>query len=147
MNHDGRWLRSDEEALWRAWLGVHARQHVVIARDLKASGLSEPDFEVLVHLTDAPDGQRRVSELAAGLQWERSRVSHQVTRMAKRGLVERHDVAEDARGARVVITREGRAAIEKAAPPHVARVREVFIDRLDAADRVDLARILRKLVP
>lgn len=147
MNHDGRWLRSDEEALWRAWLGVHAHQHVVIARDLKASGLSEPDFEVLVHLTDAPDGHRRLSELAAGLQWERSRVSHQVTRMAKRRLVERHDVAEDARGASVAITREGREAIEKAAPSHVARVREVFVDRLDAADRSDLERILRKLAP
>lgn len=147
MTHGDPWLRSDEEALWRTWLGVHARQHVAIARDLKAGGLSEPDFEVLVHLTDAPDGHRRLSELAAGLQWERSRVSHQVTRMANRRLVERHDVPEDARGASVAITHEGREAIEKAAPSHVARVRELFVDRLDTADRTDLERILRKLAP
>lgn len=144
MGDSTKWLDDDEQSLWRTWLGVNAKQHATIACDLKASNLSEPDFEILVHLTDSPAGLR-ISELAHGLQWERSRISHQVTRMVNRGLIERQSVAEDARGARVSITAAGREAIEKAAPSHVATVRDIFIDRLDAADRAALAKILDKL--
>lgn len=142
---DVKWLSDAEQALWRAWVQAHARLHGEIQHDLRDSSLSEPDFEVLVQLTDQPDGGLRLHELAARLHWERSRVSHQVTRMAKRGLLERRECADDGRGARVVVLEPGRAAIKAAAPGHVATVRRHFVDLLDDDDRRALARVLAKL--
>ena len=83
-----------------------------------------------------------MTALADALQWERSRVSHQVTRMAKRALVQRTSCPEDGRGAFVSTTDEGLREIEKAAPDHVRTVRRVFLDRLDDDDKRELGRIL-----
>lgn len=100
-------------------------------RQLQAdSQLSLSDFEVLVHLTDVPDGSLRVSELAKALHWEKSRVSHHVTRMERRGLVQRVECPTDGRSAFVVLTAGGRNAIEEAAPQHVEAVRRLFVDQL-----------------
>src|SRR4029450_7521118 len=82
-----RWLTAQEEHLWRGWLKLNAELASTLQRELQQDvGLSMPDFEVLVHLTDNPEGRLRVTELAGLLQWERSRVSHHVKRMEHRGL-------------------------------------------------------------
>ena len=142
MTEQVNWLNDEEKALWRDYLALQGRLHLEIQRDLKASsGLTEPEFEVLVHLSEA-DGPLRMTALADALQWERSRVSHQVTRMVKRGLVQRTSCPEDGRGAFVSTTDEGMREIEKAAPDHVATVRRVFLDRLDDDDKRELARLL-----
>jgi DNA-binding MarR family transcriptional regulator len=85
---------------------------------------------VLVHLTDVPEGRLRAFELGEGLQWEKSRVSRQVSRMAERGLVARESAPEDGRGAYVVLTPAGRKAIEEAAPAHVELVRRLLFEGL-----------------
>jgi DNA-binding MarR family transcriptional regulator len=130
MDED-RWLDDAEAAAWRALQSMHARLDAELARRLAAtSDLSYPDYAVLVTLTDHPDGRRRLFELARELGWEKSRLSHHVARMAERGLVGKERCDADRRGAFVVVTAAGRAAIEAAAPGHVADVRELFIDRL-----------------
>lgn len=86
---------------------------------------------LLVALTDRPDRQVRVRDLAQVLQWEKSRLSHHLGRMERRGLIERQDCPDDARGAFVILTAAGRAAIERAAPAHVATVRSLVFDGLD----------------
>ena len=96
------------------------------------SDLSLQDFDVLVQLTDVDEGRVRVSALAAALGWERSRLSHHVTRMERRGLVAREECDDDGRGAFVVLTPAGRAAIERAAPGHVRTVRSLVFDALHA---------------
>ncbi|MDX2357541.1 MarR family winged helix-turn-helix transcriptional regulator [Dietzia sp. PP-33] len=137
-----RWLTDEEKALWRDYLAIQGRLHLAIQRDLKAStSLTEPEFEVLVYLSEA-DRPLRMTALADVLQWERSRLSHQVTRMVKRGLVERTSCPTDGRGAFVSVTAEGMREIEKAAPDHVATVRRVFLDRLSEQDKRELARLL-----
>lgn len=142
MTEQVNWLNDEETALWRTYLALEGRLHLEIQRDLKmSSDLTEPEFEVLVHLSEA-DGPLRMTALADALQWERSRVSHQVTRMAKRGLVQRTSCPEDGRGAFVSTTDEGMREIEKAAPDHVRTVRRVFLDRLDDDDKRELGRIL-----
>jgi DNA-binding MarR family transcriptional regulator len=103
--------------------------------------LSLSDYEVLVHLSEAPDGQLRAYQLSRALQWEKSRLSHHLTRMEGRGLVTRREGKTDGRGAFVVLTQEGRAAIEAAAPTHVADVRDAFIDVLTPAQLDTLAEI------
>lgn len=102
-----------------------------INRDLAHdAGLSEPDYDVLSNVSEAPDRTMRMNELAARMLWTPSRVSHQVRRMEQRGLVTRAECAGDGRGAMVVLTDEGWRAIQAAAPDHVRSVRENLIDLL-----------------
>jgi DNA-binding MarR family transcriptional regulator len=145
MSSDVRWLTAEEERVWRRWLTLNARMSATLQRELQDdAGLSMPDFEVLVHLTDSPEGRMRVTDLARLLQWERSRVSHHVTRMERRRLVQRVECAEDGRGAFVVITPDGRAAIEQAAPGHVNTVRRLVFDALSPEEVDALATIVEK---
>ena len=142
-----RWLDDDEQRAWRAWLDAHARLSARLNRELQAgSGLSLSDYDVLVHLTDAAEGRVRAFELGEGLQWEKSRVSRQVTRMATRGLVARQASPEDGRGAYVTITPAGRRAIESAAPAHVELVRQLLFDGLSADQVRTLATVALSVV-
>ena len=85
---------------------------------------------MLVALSEAEDDRLRPSEIGSAIQWEKSRLSHHLTRMQRRGLVVRQDVAGDARGSTAVLTATGRAAIEAAAPAHAATVRALVFDGL-----------------
>jgi DNA-binding MarR family transcriptional regulator len=137
-----RWLDDAEQRAWRAFVRMHGRLAARLNRQLQAdSGLSIADYEVLVHLSDVPDGRLRLFALQCALQWEQSRVSHQLTRMQRRGLVSRDGCAEDGRGAFVRLTDAGRRAIEAAAPGHVEAVRRFFLDGLDADQLALLERV------
>ena len=128
---DVRWLDEREHQAWRALQLMQMRLTARLAADLAAtSDLSYPDYLVLVALTGSPGGRMRLFELARVLGWEKSRVSHQIGRMADRGLVGKERCDVDRRGAFVVATPAGRKAIEAAAPHHVATVRRLFIDAL-----------------
>jgi DNA-binding MarR family transcriptional regulator len=147
MTSDTPWLSAQEEHVWRGWLRLNAELSALLQREMQDdAGLSMPDFAVLVHLTDDPDGRIRVTDLAQLLLWERSRVSHHVTRMERRGLVERAECAEDGRGAFVAVTPAGRAAIEQAAPGHVRAVRRLMFDPLSTEEVEHLGVAIEKLL-
>ena len=137
-----RGLTPSEDRAWRAWLAMTERLRAQIARDLLVdSGLSDADYMVLVHLCEA-DGRRvRMNELAARLNWSKSRLSHQLARMQARGLVQRQECPSDARGAFAVLGAGGLAEIERAAPKHLASVRRNLIDVLDAEQLGQLSAI------
>lgn len=125
------WLSDEEQAAWRGLLRMHERLNAALSRQLMAeAGLSAQDYAVLVALTDTPDGNLRPGDLARELGWEKSRLSHHISRMTDRGLVRRARCETDQRGWYLTITDEGRDAIEAAAPGHVAAVRRAFVDRL-----------------
>jgi len=107
----------------------------------RATGLSDGDYAVLVHLSEARDGRLRPCDLGAGIRWEKSRLSHHLGRMEQRGLVRRVPCKTDNRGAWVTITAAGRRAIEKAAPTHLEHVRAAFFDVLTPAQLDALAEI------
>jgi DNA-binding MarR family transcriptional regulator len=137
-----RWLDPQEQRAWRGFLRVQGELGARLGRQLQAdSELSAADFEVLVALTDVPDARLRVVELARAIQWEQSRLSHHVARMARRGLVVREECEDDRRGAFVALTPAGRAAIEAAAPGHVETVRRLFFDALTGEQVAALAAI------
>lgn len=141
-----RWLTDKEQDLWRKWLHTHASFNTILGRQLaKESGLSLADYEVLVALSEAPDHWLRMAALAEQIQWDRSRLSHQIARMGKRDLVRRANCAEDGRGAFVSLTPTGLDAIETAAGGHVMQVRELLFDRLTEADITQLHAILTKI--
>lgn len=122
------WLDDNQQRTWRSWLDLHAQLNARINRQLQAAtGLSLSDYAILVELTsEEAEGSLRMFELGERLQWEKSRVSKQVSRMEARNLVVRRHCADDRRGAFVDLTPEGRVAIEAAAPGHVELVRELF---------------------
>ena len=125
------WLDEDELRAWRNLQVMQNQLSAVLGRELlERSSLSYVDYLVLAALTDRPDGRMRAFELGRELGWEKSRLSHHISRMAERGLVEKQKCTEDRRGAHVAITNAGRKAIQAAAPDHVASVRRRFVDRL-----------------
>ena len=125
------WLDEHEARAWRGYLRMNTLLLAELARDLQRdSGLSGADYDVLVILSEEEAHRLRLRDLGEKLLWEKSRLSHHVTRMERRGLVRREECASDARGAFVVMTPQGRAAVEEAAPPHVANVRRHFFDHL-----------------
>jgi DNA-binding MarR family transcriptional regulator len=131
MTAEPRWLSATEEQAWRGLLRMHDLLVDRAGRSLQgAFGLSAADYTVLAELTRASDGRLRISELAQVLEWEKSRLSHHLTRMANRGLVTREECADDKRATFVVVTPEGRDAITAAAPRHVEDVRRYFLDHL-----------------
>jgi len=128
------WLTADEQRAWRAYLRAGALLTARLNRELQVdSGLSLAEYEVLVQLSEAADGKLRPFQLGQALDWEQSRLSHLLTRMARRGLVARQDCPGDRRGAEVVLTRLGRVTIESAAPGHVTAVRRLVFDQMDSA--------------
>ena len=142
-----RWLTEDEQRAWRGLLHMTSRLDSRLNRELQqTSGLSLADYHVLVLLSEALDGRLRVFELAEDLQWEQSRLSHHLARMQRRGLVAREECATDRRGAFVVLTDAGRDAIEKAAPGHVALVRQLVFDGLSAEQVATLESFVHRVL-
>ncbi|WP_129664989.1 MarR family winged helix-turn-helix transcriptional regulator [Phytoactinopolyspora endophytica] len=146
MNDAPAWLSPAEQHAWRAFIRLHQKLWATLERDLKARKLSGADFQILVALTDTSDGRQRFQDLANTIEWEQSRLSHQIARMIKRGLVARDECTEDGRGAFVAITPAGRKAIEAAAPHHVAMVRRLFIDALSPDELDTLARLSNRVL-
>lgn len=135
---DVRWLNEREARAWRALQLMQMRLEAELARQLVGeSGLSYPDYVVLVVLTGHAEGRLRLFELGGLLGWEKSRLSHHAGRMADRGLVKKERCPSDRRGAFVTVTKKGRKEIEAAAPGHVRSVRRLFIDKL-TPDELDV---------
>jgi DNA-binding MarR family transcriptional regulator len=131
------WLTEREAAAWNAVRELGQPLWTALGRDLqRESGLSMADYQVLVVLSESPGSVLAYRELADATGWEKSRLSHQITRMEKRGLVRREGCPEDARSANVVLTDPGRSCIEAAAPQHVESVRRLLIDQL-TAEQID----------
>ena len=144
---DVRWLDDREARAWRSLQLMEMRLNGALARQLAAeSGLSYPDYVVLVALTDQADGRLRLFELGRILGWEKSRLSHQISRMADRGLVTKEKCDADRRGAYVVLSAKGRKEIEVAAPGHVALVRRLFVDVLTPAQLDAIAEVAETVI-
>ena len=142
-----RWLTEEEQRAWRGLLRMTSQLNARANRLLQEEyGISLADYEVLVALSEAPEGRLRVFEVADALAWEQSRVSHQLARMQRRGLVAREDCATDARGAFAVLTAAGRAAIERAAPAHVEQVRQLVFDELSHEQVSGLTEITTRVL-
>ena len=126
-----RWLDEREAHLWRSWLRLDQELTTVLADQInRDAGLSVADYAVLVPLSESRHGMLRFRDLGREILWDRSRLSHHLNRMEKRGLVVREECAEDARGAVVRMTSAGETAIKAAAPGHVASTRRYVFDLL-----------------
>lgn len=141
------WLNEQQQADWRAWLAASMLLRDQLNRDLtEQHGLTSADYEILVALSEHPERRLRMSELAASTLVSRSRLSHQIDRMEKAGLVVRQECTDDRRGFFAVLTDHGYDAIVTAAPDHVESVRAYLVDRLGPEDFHRLGDICRTII-
>lgn len=140
-----RRMTQPELATWRALLDTTDELRRVLGAQLQESGMSPGDYQVLLALREAQGRRLRSSELAATIDWERSRLSHHLGRMEKRGLIQRDDCATDNRGAEVSLTEEGASLFRRASAPHVNAIKKHFADALSPAQFDALADILHTL--
>jgi DNA-binding MarR family transcriptional regulator len=126
----GRQLpQSGELQIWREFIeAFEALRSEVASRLLTETALSAGDYVVLLALSEAPGERLRSSQLAEAVAWERSRLSHHLGRMERRGLIRREECLADSRGAEVVLTTDGGAAFHRATVPHLRAVKELFVD-------------------
>lgn len=144
---DPRWLDEGEARAWRGFLRMSWLLEAALARDLaRRAQLSPADYYVLARLSETPEARLRMSDLAAGIQWSKSRLSHQIGRMEARGLVARVSCPSDARGTFAALTPAGRAAIEAAAPSHVETIRRHLLERLTPEQVEALAEISEAVI-
>ncbi|MEU6970692.1 MarR family winged helix-turn-helix transcriptional regulator [Kitasatospora aureofaciens] len=129
--NEPRWLDRDEMAAWRGFVVASNLLNRRLERQLKEdSGLSHQQYEILVHLSAAPGDSLRMTELADKLVTSKSGLTYQVTQLERMGLVARRSCPSDVRGVIAELTDQGREMIRRAAPGHVALVRELLIDVL-----------------
>lgn len=145
-------LSVEDWATWRALSVLGAQLDVELDRRLRsAANVSRAEFQVLSTLNEITDGRLRPGELGELLGWEKSRVSHQLTRMESRGLVDRVHCDSDARGTWISLTPVGRDAVEAIADQYGAAIHELLFESLNDEDRSRLhdaaVQVLERLSP
>lgn len=132
---------------WRAYVVGKALLDSRLHRELQEEHhLALVDFELLVRLSEAPGGRARMSTLADQVGASKSRVSHQIGRMEKAGLVRREECQSDGRGVFAVLTSHGREVLRSAAPTHVRGVRDNLVDLLSEGERSVLADVFERVM-
>ena len=140
-------LNATEWAVWRKFYAMRRQLDRALEDQLQRdAGISGPDYEILLTLFEAPHRRLRSRELAERTGWEKSRISHQVTRMESRGLVERSDCPDDLRGTWVSPTSEGRRAVLGAMRDHGATIRRLFFDVLSAEELSALGTVSERVL-
>ena len=147
MSPEPNWLNPAEAHAWRTFLNAH--RHLVARLNrllLQDTGLTAADYEILAVLSEHPTGRIPAQDMSAMLQWEKSRLSHQVRRMEEVGLLIREPNPADGRSALICLLPAGRRAIEDASPKHVQNVRRNFIDLFTPAELDTLAALNERVV-
>jgi DNA-binding MarR family transcriptional regulator len=141
-----RWLDDTEQAVWRQYLSVMRLLPDLLNTTLvRNHDLTLIDYEVLARLSEAPQHRMRMTELAEGALLSKSRLSHQISRMERDGLVRREPCETDGRGFFAVLTDAGWHKLLGAVPTHVADVRENFVDPLSREQLLALGDALDTL--
>lgn len=149
---DGTGVTETEWTAWRTFTSMRRQLDVALERQLQRDGdISAAEYSVLITLFDAEGKQLRARDLGMVLAWEKSRVSHQVSRMEKRGLVERRECDTDGRGTWISLTADGKRAVLGAMREHSATIRNYFFDVLTPDElesfRTASERILGVITP
>jgi DNA-binding MarR family transcriptional regulator len=138
-----RWLDAGEQGVWRALIDINTRLLGRLDAELQEThDLTLADYEVLVHLSEAPERSLRMAELAGRLLLSPSGVTRRLDGLVRDGMVERRSCPSDRRGSLAVLTDAGLARLEQAAPTHVAGVRRYVIEAMSREQLLGLGASL-----
>lgn len=144
--NDTPWLSTEQQRVWRAFLGGSTVLMDQLDRDLRqAHGLSMSEYEILVRLSEAPDRSIRMAELAAQVAHSRSRITHTIARLEKARMVTRGQCSTDGRGVTAVLTDHGFAVLAEAAHTHVRGVHDYLVSNATAEEFEALGRIMSRI--
>jgi len=133
-------LSPQELRIWHAFILMGEDVLSRVGRDIAlATGLSGSEFAVLSRLASLGRGEMRQQDLATVMSWEKSRLSHQLTRMEDRGFLERR--RGDGKTVIVVLTKQGREKLDEARPVHADSVRRNLLSRLSKGQTETLVRV------
>ncbi|MET9440797.1 MarR family transcriptional regulator [Streptomyces sp. NPDC006610] len=142
--NSANWLTDGEQAVWRAFIESVTLLEDHLDRQLQRDAdMPHIYYALLVQLAESPDRRLRMTELAMRAKITRSRLSHAVARLEKKGWVRREDCPSDKRGQFAVLTDRGAEVLRQAAPGHVAAVRQAVFDRLTPEQQKALGEIMR----
>lgn len=140
-------MTPEEKELWRSFYIMRRQLELTLERRLQAdAGISTPDYEILIALFNEPSKRLRAGHIGDLIGWEKSRVSHQITRMEQRDLVKREECGDDARGVWVVLTANGTRAVLGSERDRRDALRQYFFDVLDEEEKSALLRISHKVL-
>src|ERR1700683_3007099 len=139
-------LSPTEEVLWRAVMRIVK----VIPRHLdsdlvRGAGLTASEYTTIMHLSEAPNRELRMADLASATDLSASRMTRLVDDLQSRGLVTKTASSSDARGNVAKLTRRGTAKLKSAWPVHLASVRRRFFDCIDPVAVERVARALAEV--
>lgn len=140
------WLDEVQQEIWRNCLRATAFIAAKMEEGLRPFGLDLAEYEILVNLSESQDRRMRMSELADAARQSRSRLTHTVTRLEKRGVVARETCQLDGRGVWAQLTPAGFELLVEAAPQHAADVRRILIDAVEPDDLLALGRAMESVL-
>jgi DNA-binding MarR family transcriptional regulator len=144
---DVRWLDAEEERAWRAVATVMHRLRWALECQLEGdAGLSFIEYHALARLSEEPDHNLRMSDLAAVTNASLSRLSHLVTRLERHGFVRRRPDPLNGRFTQAVLTDAGYRKLTVSAPAHAAAVRELVVDAFTSAELGNLRALSERIV-
>lgn len=139
------WLNDEDVRNWRQFIRSAVLLIDRLDDELKPAGLTLADYEILVHLSEAPEQKLRMAELADLALMSRSRLTYRVDRLVRSGLLEREPCRTDRRGAFAVLTETGFSALKEAAPTHVTGVRRYVIDHVETSEWGQIGEAMRRI--
>jgi DNA-binding MarR family transcriptional regulator len=141
------WLSAQEMSAWRKFVAVVELLPGALDAELQRdSGLSHFEYFVMAMLSETPGRTLRMTQLGSETNATLPRLSHVVSRLEKRGYVERSRCEQDRRATNATLTASGWDMVVAAAPGHLGAVRYNAIDPLDARDIEDLDRIMGRML-
>lgn len=142
-----RWLTETEQVAWRYFIdGVHRLLEHLDQSMQDNHGIPLTDFEILVHLSEAPGGRLRMAEIADHVLISRSRLTYRVDRLVEAGLVVRTKDEVDRRGLFAEITKKGTTLLEQAAATHVEDVQSHLMDHIGDDELQSFSDMWRSVV-
>ncbi|MBG6237651.1 DNA-binding MarR family transcriptional regulator [Mycetocola sp. CAN_C7] len=144
---DTRWLTPDELRAWTRFVAVVELLPGILDSQLQRDAeLSHFEYFVLAMLSESPQRTLRMTGLASATNATLPRLSHVVSRLEKRGFVERTACAEDRRATNATLTDAGWRKVVETAPGHVETVRENVLEPLTEEDVADLDRVMGRVL-
>lgn len=140
------WLTKDQQQVWRNYLLAKTRIDEYLDSALSEYGIRLDEYELLARLYEAENHTLRMGELAHSVRHSRSRLTHTITRMERRGLVYRVPSTTDGRGVLAVIADKGLKVLREATPANVDAIREIFIDPIPPEDLASLGRSMASVL-
>ena len=141
-----KWLDPVENRVWRSFLASMSGVISTLDAQLKAeAGIALDDYEVLIHLSEAPEHRLRMNDLSKLLLHSKSRLTQRIDRLETRGWVTREKAVEDGRGTWAVLSSDGLKAIVEAAPKHLGHVRANFMDCIESDEIEAVAAALERI--